>query len=235
LKALRGPGYPLLPHDLIVKRNSAALPVVDAHHVTRAAYTYPRNPAFVPGSFSLRGFTVSTDSSSAYFTLAFEALSDPGWHPEYGFQLTFAAIAIDEDGIPGSGERRIGRNASVILEESHCYEKIIYVGGGIQIEDSHGTVLAAYIPVKADAREPIGDAASGTIRFALPLSLLGHLSEGWTYTVVAGGQDDHGGSGLGEFRTVNREQGEWNGGGKLLPGDPNIYGTLVAQPIKAKQ
>ncbi|HEX7573910.1 MAG TPA: amylo-alpha-1,6-glucosidase, partial [Bacteroidota bacterium] len=216
LEALRGPGYPLLPHDLIMRR-PAASPVVDAHHLANPAYTYPRNPAFVPGSFALRRFTMSLDSSYAYFTLAFAALSDPGWHPEYGFQLTFAAIAIDEDGIPGSGGRIIGKNASVILEERHCYEKIIYVGGGIQIEDAHGTVLAAYIPVKEDALKPFGDAASGTIRFALPLSLLGRPTDGWTYTVVAGGQDDHGGSGLGEFRTVNRDQGEWNGGGKLLP------------------
>jgi hypothetical protein len=40
---------------------------------------------------------------------------------------------------------------------------------------------------------------------------------------------------LGEFRTVNREQGEWNGGGKILPGDSNIYDTLVAQPITVKR
>ena len=235
LKALEGPAYPLLPHDLIVKRNPAAAPVVDAHHLTNPGYSYPRNPAFVPGSFALRHFTVSLDSSYAYFTLAFAALSDPGWHPEYGFQLTFAAIAIDEDGIPGSGARLIGRNASVLLDSSRFYEKIIYVGGGIQIEDAHGTVLAAYIPVKKDAVKPFGDAASGTIRFALPLSLLGHPADGWTYTVVAGGQDDHGGSGLGEFRTVNREQGEWNGGGKLLPGDPNVYDTLVAQPLRVNR
>ncbi len=240
LKALRGPGYPLLPHDLIVRKNPAAAPVVDAHHpsnpdLPHPAYTYPRNPAFVPGSFALRTFTVSLDSSYAYFTLAFGALSDPGWHPEYGFQLTFAAIAIDEDGIPGSGERRIGRNASLLLDSSHCFEKIIYVGGGIQIEDARGKVLAAYIPVEGDALKPFGEAASGTIRFALPLLLLGHPREGWTFTVVVGGQDDHGGSGLGEFRTVNREQGEWNGGGKLLPGDPNIYDSIVAQPIKVKR
>jgi hypothetical protein len=234
LKALQGPAYPLLPHDLIMRR-SAAPPVVDAHHLTDQAYTYPRNPVFVSGSFALRRFTVSLDSSYAFFTLTFAALSDPGWHPEYGFQLTFAAIAIDEDGIPGSGGSLIGRNASVVLDSSHWYEKIIYVGGGIQLEDAHGTVLAAYIPVKADALEPFGDAASGTIRFALPLSLLGHPADGWTYTVVTGGQDDHGGSGLGEFRTVHREQGEWNGGGKLLPGDPNVYDTLVAQPIRVNR
>jgi glycogen debranching enzyme len=233
LKALRGPGYTLLPHELIVRKNPEARLVVSTqHHALRhdtIAYSYPRNPAFIPGSFALRKFTVSLDSSYAYFTLAFAALSDPGWHPEYGFQLTFAAIAIDEDRIPGSGSRRIGRNALLLLDDNHCYEKIIYVGGGIQLEDAHGTVLAAYIPVQGDEVRPFGDAASGTIRFALPLSLLGRPTDGWTYTIVAGGQDDHGGSGLGEFRTVNRERGEWNGGGKLRPGDPNIYDMLVAQ------
>jgi len=232
LKTLRGPGYPLLPHELITKSNPDARLMVDAPHAHRgdtAAYSYPRNPAFVPGSFALRRFSLSTDSSYAYFTLTFAALSDPGWHPEYGFQLTFAAIAIDEDGKPGSGNRNIGRNASYILDENLSYEKIIYVGGGIQLEDARGKILCAYVPAKGDETRPFGDAASGTIRFALPLSLLGRPAENWTYTVVSGGQDDHGGAGLGEFRTVNREQGEWNGGGKNRPGDPNIYDMLVAQ------
>jgi carbohydrate-binding DOMON domain-containing protein len=78
-------------------------------------------------------------------------------------------------------------------------------------------------------------AAASSCMFALPLSLLGYPAEGWTNTVIVGGQDDHGGSGLGEFRTVNSEQGEWHGGGKLLPGDPNIYDMLVAQPIKVNR
>ena len=114
LKALEGPGYPLLPHDVIVRKNPSAHLLVDTLHRYSPgpeSYSYPRNPAFVPGSFALRRFTVSMDSLYAYFVLAFEALSDPGWHPEYGFQLTFAAIAIDEDGIPGSGGCSIGRNA----------------------------------------------------------------------------------------------------------------------------
>ena len=231
LKSLRGPGYPLLPHDIIMKRNPASHPIVDitlSPGADSPAYSYPRNPLFVPGSFSLRRFAVSADSQYAYFTLRFAALSDPGWHPEYGFQLTFAAIAIDADGVRGSGRDRIGRNAEVRLDSTHWYEKIIYVGGGIQMEDARGNVLTAYFPLKEDALHPFGDAASGTIRFALPTALLGHPDSSWTFTVVAGGQDDHGGSGLGEFRTVNRDRGEWNGGGKLRPGDPNIYGTITA-------
>ncbi len=171
---------------------------------------------------------MSEDSTCAYFTLAFDALSDPGWHPEYGFQLTFAAIAIDEDGIPGSGERRIGRNARAVLDSAHGYERIIYVGGGLQIEDGRGEILGAYRPVADDRTEPFGDARSGTIRFALPLALIGHPAGNWTFTVFTGGQDDHGGAGLGEFRTVNAVRGEWNGGGKVRDGDPNIYDTLTA-------
>jgi glycogen debranching enzyme len=231
LKALRGPAYPLLAHDLIMRTNPHARTLVDVLHergADTARYSYPRNAAFVPGSCTIRRFTVSCDSALAYFTLTFAALSDPGWHPEYGFQLTFAAIAVDQDGIPGSGAPSIGRNGLLALDTSSWYEKIIYVGGGIQIEDARGGVLAAYVPVSEDARHPFGDAHSGTIRFALPLSLLGRPEKLWTFTVAAGAQDDHGGAGIGEFRTVNREQGEWNGGGKLSPGDPNIYDILRA-------
>lgn len=232
LRALRRPEYALLPHDLIRKRNPAAHLIVDVPHARSAespAYTYPRNPAFVPGSFELRHFTVTADSLCAYFALTFAALSDPGWHPEYGFQLTFAAIAIDEDGIPGSGNRSIGRNSLALTDSAHGFERIIYVGGGIQIEDSRGRILAKYVPLTEDAAAPIGDAKSGTIRFAVPLSLIGRPERAWTWTVAAGGQDDHGGAGIGEFRAVNRERGEWNGGGKIRPGDPNVYDTLVTQ------
>ncbi|HTO93810.1 MAG TPA: glucodextranase DOMON-like domain-containing protein, partial [Bacteroidota bacterium] len=220
--------FPLLGHGDIMRMNPGARLLIDRTGADTLPYTYPRNAAFLPGSFALRRFTLSVDSAWAYFSLVFRALSDPGWHPEYGFQLTFAAIAIDRDGIPGSGRRRVGRNASYVIDSAHAYERIIYVGGGIQLEDHRGTILAAYRPIPADAARPFGDAASGTIRFAVPLALLGTPSPGWTFTVLAGAQDDHGGSGLGEFRTVNAAQGEWNGGGKSAPGDPNVYGALVA-------
>jgi len=46
--------------------------------------------------------------------------------------------------------------------------------------------------------------------------------------VVAGAQDDHGGAGIGEFRDVHAERGEWNGGGKLFDDEPNVYDDLVS-------
>ncbi len=235
LKALRGPSYPLLPVKAIKADNPRAGLFVDAadpagDDTGAGGYTYPRNPVFAPGSFDITHFTVRTDSTAAYFRIAFRALSDPGWHPEYGFQLTYLAIAIDQDGLPGSGTREVPANSSFMLPPGRGYERLILVGGGVQVEDAWRTVLAAYIPVSGDEAKPLGDARSGTISFAVPLACLGTPSGHWTFTVLAGAQDDHGGAGLGEFRSVNAERGEWTGGGKKHPGDPNVYDVLVAQP-----
>ena len=147
VKSLRGPDYPLLTHETVKSSDANAMLLVDiddpvgddvgagASEDAPLHYTYPANPAVLPGSFDITHFTVKYDSTSAYFTLRFRALSNPGWHPEYGFQLTFALLV-----------RR---------------------------------------------------------------------------------QDDHGGAGVGEFRTVSREAGEWNGGGRKSERDSNVYDQLV--------
>jgi carbohydrate-binding DOMON domain-containing protein len=161
----------------------------------------------------------------AYCELRFRALSDPGWHPEYGFQLTFAGIAIDEDGTAGTGRTTIPYNSNYSLSGERGYEKLVVVGGGVRIEDAGGKILAAYVPGEEDAQRPFAVADSGVIRFALPLRYLGTPGK-WRYTIIAGGQDDHGGAGIGEFRTVNPDQGEWNGGGRMSSTESNIYDDL---------
>ena len=168
------------------------------------------------------------DSVNAYFALHFRALSNPGWHPEYGFQLTEAIIAVDEDGIVGSGSRRVSHNANYTLDERHAYERLILIGGGMSIEDDRGNVRAAYRPIPTDVTNPLGNSGRGIISFAVPLSYLGRPSATWTFSVLVGAQDDHGGAGIGEFRTVNPEAGEWNGGGRKGTADPNVYDVLVA-------
>ncbi len=236
LKALRGPSYPLIPHSRIKSTNPLARGLVNVSDPTgddigTGAYTYPSHPYFKSGIFDLTHFSVSVDDSNTYFILKFKALSNPGWHPEYGFQLTYAAIAVDTDGVPGSGTRLVPANSSYMLDEKHAFEKLILVGGGVQLQNNAGTILAAYIPLENDGRDPLGTVATSTIRFALPLSYLGRPDSNWTFTVLTGGQDDHGGAGIGEFRTVNETVGEWNGGGKVKPGDPNVYDVLVA-PVR---
>jgi carbohydrate-binding DOMON domain-containing protein len=200
----------------------------DVGIIQGSRYSYPRNPAFLPGSFDIRSLRVQCDAENLYFHLQFSSLSDPGWHPEYGFQLTFVAIAVETGNMPGSGTAEIPANAAVALPSGHAYDRLILVGGGVRVEDERGKILAAYLPVPDDVGNPLGDAENGTIDFALPLSIVGTPKPGWHFTVYSGGQDDHGGAGLGEFRTVNRTAGEWNGGGRLRPEDPNVFDVLEA-------
>lgn len=236
LPSLRGPGYTLLSNAAIKQPANGARVLVsesdpegdDRGIIPESVLSYPRNPAFVPGAFDLTSFVVRCDSVNVYFHLQFRALADPGWHPEYGFQLTYAAIAIDVDSIPGSGTVLVPRNASFRLSSRHAYDRLVLIGGGVSVEDGTGKTLAAYVPAPEDVVNPLGNAGDATIDFALPQSIIGRPLPGWHLTVLTGGQDDHGGSGLGEFRTVNITGGEWNGGGRLRPDDPNVYDLLDA-------
>jgi hypothetical protein len=238
LPSLRGPGYPLLSNKIIKGPGRSATIFIDVGDpagddtgiLPGSAFSYPQNPLFVKGSFDLTRLAISFDSADVFFQLRFTALSDPGWHPEYGFQLTYAAIAIDTDGIAGSGSDVIGHNAGVTLPPDRAFERLILVGGGVRVENQSGKILAEYFPLPEDSANPLGNASDGTISFALPRALVGTPSHRWKLTVLVGAQDDHGGAGVGEFRTVNREPGEWNGGGKLHPGDPNIYDELDIPP-----
>lgn len=238
LRSLQGPDYPILSNNTIKASGASATSLIDASDpsgddtgvVRGSVFSYPQNPLFVHGSFDLTRLAIGFDSINVFFLLRFKALSDPGWHPEYGFQLTFAAIAIDTDGIAGSGSTVIGHNAGVTLPPDRAFERLILVGGGVRVEDRSGRILAEYFPLPQDASNPLGDASGGAISFAIPRTLLGTPSPYWKLTVLAGAQDDHGGAGVGEFRTVNRERGEWNGGGRLRPEDPNVYDELDVPP-----
>ncbi|MBR9975195.1 MAG: hypothetical protein KFF77_06410, partial [Bacteroidetes bacterium] len=175
------------------------------------AQRYPTNPLFAEGIADLRWFEVRDDDELVYFTIRMRKLTQPGWHPEYGFQLTVLAIAIDQSHDPARQSRDIGLNSGFMLPEGRGFDRLITVGGGVRVTDSSGTVLCEFVPeTPADA---FGSVESGEIRFALPRDCLGGGFDHWVYTVVAGLQDDHGGAGIGEFRAVFAQPAQWNGGG----------------------
>ncbi|MDP2209924.1 MAG: amylo-alpha-1,6-glucosidase [Bacteroidota bacterium] len=228
---MRAPEYSLLNNSEIKKSNSSAKNLVDIEDAVgddkgNGNYTYPLNPNFHKGILDIINFKVSYDDENIYFKLRFKKLVDPGWHPEYGFQLTYAAIAIDQDGITNSGKREVGMNSNFILESDLAFEKIIYVGGGLRVDDSDGKILAQYIPVDNDVLNPLGDISTGIIEFSIPHKYIGIPNEKWRFTVLIGGQDDHGGAGMGDFRGVEGKAGEWSGGGKTDPKLPNVYDVL---------
>ncbi len=231
LRCMQGPGHRLLSHAEVTVSDSAAPVLLDASDpagddVGTGHYTYPRTSSLTPGSLDLTHVRISADRQNVYIQLRFRALSNPGWHPEYGFQLTYAAICINKGS--AAGRRTVGRNARYTLPPSYAYDDVIYVGGGIRVEDARDSVLAEYLPVAGDERRPIGDAAQGTITFAVPTEVIGTPDGRWRFAVLVGAQDDHGGSGIGDFRSVDTRAQEWSGGGRRSPADPNVYDTFFS-------
>ena len=233
LRSLKGPGYPLLSNNDIQRALHNGHTIVERSDPIGddrgpGSFAYPTTPHLKPGSLDLTNFRVATDDSVVQFDFQFRTLSDPGWHPEYGFQLTYIAVAIDTDHKAGSGNRDIGHNARYRLPADRAYERIVYIGGGVRIED-RGSVLAEYLPVLGDEHRPLGTASTGTISFSLPTQYFGGRPDTWRFTVLVGAQDDHGGAGIGDFRSVEAQAGEWNGGGRRSPEDSNVYDVLVTQ------
>lgn len=229
LASIRRPGHAMLEPQVACSKNPLAPtllskddPAGDDVGPTRS-YSYPANKNFQRGIFDLRNLTVQTDNEMVYFTVKLSNLTQPGWHPEYGFQLTMLALAIDQDGLPRKGNRYIRHNAGVVLPDDLWYERLILVGGGVQVFDKNGAILCEFIP--SDERYLLGDVEAKTISFAIPVQYLGKPNKDWDYYLVAGGQDDHGGAGIGEFRTVLPQQSEWNGGGNASK-SANIYDVL---------
>jgi glycogen debranching enzyme len=231
LQSLKGPSHRLLSNAEAKAPSTSASVLYDVQDPEgddkgNGNYVYPLTPLLKPGSLDITRFTVSADEKYAFFKLRFRNLSNPGWHPEYGFQLTYVAIAIDKDGKPGSGSTAVGMNSNFFLDPRYAYEAILYVGGGVRVADSKGAILAEYIPVTGDEKNSLGSTQSKEISFSIPLDVLGNPGTSWRYTVLAGCQDDHGGAGIGDFRAVESTAKEWTGGGRKKPSDSNVYDLI---------
>ncbi|MBI3586233.1 MAG: hypothetical protein HY088_03780 [Ignavibacteriales bacterium] len=232
LKALKGPSHRLLRNAEIKPSNPISHIVYDVSDPVgddkgSGNFTYPLTTNLKPGSLDITHFTVSADEKHVYFKMQFQNLSNPAWHPEYGFQLTYAAIAIDKDGKPGSGQTNVGMNSNYLLDKQFAFENIIYVGGGFRVVDARGTILAEYLPIPGDEQHPLGDTKERIISFAIPTEILGMPEPSWRYTVLVGCQDDHGGAGVGDFRSVEATAKEWIGGGKKKPLESNVYDIIL--------
>lgn len=227
LAALQEPDHPTLTGAAATADNPEARTAIERSDPAdddlgpAHSYLYPTDPHFESGIFDLTNFAVRYDDKNVYFDLTFRNLVQPGWHPEYGFQLTYVAIGINSG---EGGSRAIGRNAQYEVPEEQAPDYTLYIGGGFRLVDSDGDVIVEYIPTEAGY--PMADMDSNRIHIAVPKKYLPQPKMWWGYTVLTGGQDDHGGAGLGEFRVVREEPGPWYGGGKSNPDAPNWYDIL---------
>jgi hypothetical protein len=228
--ALRGPAYPILTLDAVRKTSISSKILFDKEDAVgddkgeSGTYRYPTNVHFKQGILDITHATVRYDKQNAFFSLHFLDLANPGWHPEYGFQLTFAAIAIHRT---DSGATSVGANSRYILNDKFRFDRLITVGGGVRVSDNKGQIVCEYLPRAGDEKNPIGITQRKMIEFSIPLEYLGVPTPRWKMTILIGAQDDHGGAGIGEFRSVDRTGGEWIGGGKIQELDSNVYDVIV--------
>jgi glycogen debranching enzyme len=235
LPALKGPDYPLLAEAETLRPWPAKilLTAQDSLNDDRGPngrYTYPLEPAFEAGIFDLEKFAMAADEDYFYFRLRFRHLTQPGWHPEYGFQLTYCAIALDADGDSDTGGKQLGMNANFSTAPEIGFDRVIYVGGGFRVVDEKEKILAEFLPTNQSTGEQrLGNIETREIAFAVPARFIGKLGPKWKVGIYCGAQDDHGGAGVGEFRNVERKPGPWvGGGGEREAGNPNVYDLLIA-------
>jgi glycogen debranching enzyme len=191
-------------------------------------YSYPRDEHFKPGILDIELLKICENKKAYSFLLGFEKLVNPGWHPEYGFQLTFAAICLHT---PDAKRMDVGSNSNYVFPPTGKFSRIIYIGGGLRVEDDEGKVLATFTPCAVT--DALGDTTDGGIYFSIPKKYFPASASDGGWTILVGAQDDHGGAGIGEFRTVKPVAEQWAGGGNKNSG-PNVYEILTI-PGRAKR
>lgn len=226
LKSLAGPDYYLLTHDEVKRISSRGRTLIYKKDEPKDEYyQYPTNKNFSDGILDLREFVLKEDESNYYFDLKFRNLTNPGWHNEYGYQLTFTSICIQNN--PSEKlNKNVGANSKYTLPDEFAFNTVINVGGGFEIRNAYNITVAAYIPKETDISNPLGNVNDNTISFSVPKRFLGEIKSDVRIAIMVGAQDDHGGAGIGEFREVSFEATEWTGGGKKDPKEHNVYDWL---------
>jgi len=228
IPALMGPEHRLLSEKEMSNYSAEAksihktFDVANDDHGLNASYTYPTNPQFENGLADILEFEVKQGPDHYEFELVFSNLVDPGWHPEYGYQLTYCAIGISY--ASGGGNPEVGKNAQTRFQAGFKADQIMYISGGVLLVDDKHDPLAEYMPKTSVGA--IGNVDTERIRFSLPKDLFSEPLEKATFQIAVGCQDDHGGAGIGDFRPVEVEGSEWLGGGGS-PSGSNVYDWLI--------
>ncbi|MCF7824166.1 MAG: hypothetical protein K9N35_08355 [Candidatus Marinimicrobia bacterium] len=186
-------------------------------------YIYPSNSHFESGIADIIGMQINRGESDYLIVLEYAKLVDPGWHPEYGYQLTYTALGISYD--PKTGTRELGKNSQTTFKSGFKADQILYISGGVLLVDDQHQPIAEYLP--NDPSGAIGNARANFIQFRIPENILMGKLEAARFQIAVGCQDDHGGAGIGDFRVVNAQVGEWSGGGKTGTLTSNVYDWLI--------
>jgi glycogen debranching enzyme len=179
-----------------------------------ATFTYPTN--YPPRILDATYLEIAEDAEAFYFTIEMAALAPPD---EFGHQPTFFALALNtEEG----GQTTVGRGANFTFDRGSGYNYIVFIGDGIRLEDDRGRVLGEFENIGED----VVDVDAGRVQFALPKYVLPALPRRSEVTLMVGANE---GGHPGRFRQVHAQASSRFGGGKINPGDPNIYDFITAR------
>jgi glycogen debranching enzyme len=168
-----------------------------------STFTYPENVP--PGALDATYLEVTRDDSTTYVRVDFTAVPA-------GAARAVVAVVLDTG---EGGETDLGRNARYRFPEAEAFDAVVFIGEDLVVEDGNGRELG-----RIDGA-PVFDAATGTLAFALPTTVLPRLPNGTKVTVLVGALGD------GRFRDVRRGPPGDDGGGRVDANAPNVYDVVV--------
>ncbi len=175
-------------YTLLFKRDA-----LNDDHGENGLYVYPGNKVSVPGVLDLESFTIYDMQDSWGFRVKLRNMIADGVSP-------FLAFAIREEDISGSVKRDVEKGALCRLSKERAFNRIIYAGAGLEIQDGLGKRLARFIPIHE--KLPLAFPAERQVRFKIPKEYLPGLNVKSRITILCGAQGTFNGSGSGEFRSA---------------------------------
>lgn len=140
-------------------------------------YTYPANPAFKPGSFDIREFSVTEGAEYVILQIRLGLVENP-WNSPSGLSLQIIDIYIDLNNRIGAGSMQLlpGRNAYTKAEDA--WEYAISVDGWqktlYKIDSAGKPIKVAEVHMKVDS-------ARGEVTIYVPRNLIHGDPRNWGY------------------------------------------------------
>jgi len=194
-------------------------------------YTYPADPAFKPGSFDIREFSLSEGPQYLIFRIRLGVIENP-WDSPSGLSLQIIDIYIDLNNKIGAGSMQLlpGRNAYTRAEDAWEYAISVDGWGKTMYKiDSTGK------PVKLADLEMKVNPIRGEVTIYVPKSLIRGEPRNWGYLAMVLGYDREATPKNWKVREVKQENDEFYFGGaeKLFQksgiGSPNIIDVVLPQ------
>ena len=165
-------------------------------HGENGSNVYPKNNRFKAGVLDLESITIYDMQDSWGFRVKLLNMTN---NPA-GNTIEFLAVAIRDESVSGKLKRDVERGARYRLPKERAYNRIIYAGTSIEIQDGSDRRLARYIPLRKNF--PLAFTAEQQIRFKIPKLFLPGLNAKSRITILCGAQDDDSGAGPDNFRAV---------------------------------